>query len=53
MCVVESGRPYWLTAYVMCVLPIRSPIVTTMRFHPIIVPKPKNRATATLTQTGM
>jgi len=34
-------------------LPIRSPTVTTMRFHPIIVPNPKAMATATFTQVGM
>ena len=40
-------------AYVRCALPIFSPTVTTMRFQPIIVPKPKAMATATLTQAGM
>ena len=36
-----------------CCLPIRSPTVTTMRFQPTMVPKPRARATATLTQSGM
>ncbi len=66
--VVLTGRPYpsarpmviiavisaeapW--AYVRWVLPIFSPTVTTMRFQPIMVPRPRARATATLTQVGM
>jgi hypothetical protein len=40
-------------AYVKCVLPILSPTVITMRFHPTIVPSPSARATATFTQVGM
>jgi hypothetical protein len=34
-------------------LPIFSPTVTTMRFQPIMVPRPSAIATATLTQSGM
>jgi hypothetical protein len=32
---------------------MRSPTVTTMRFHPTIVPSPSARATVILTQVGM
>jgi hypothetical protein len=35
------------------VLPIFSPTVTTMRFQPIMVPRPSAMATAILTQNGM
>src|SRR5215468_8134790 len=66
--VVETGKPYTSAAaivpaattsaqapwpYVMCDLPIFSPTVTTMRFHPTMVPSPSAMATATLTQSGM
>jgi hypothetical protein len=34
-------------------LPIFSPTVTTMRFQPIMVPRPSAIATATFTQVGM
>ena len=34
-------------------MPIFSPTVTTMRFQPIMVPRPSASATATFTQTGM
>ena len=34
-------------------MPIFSPTVTTMRFQPIMVPRPRASATATLTQVGM
>ena len=37
----------------MWVLPIFSPTVTTIRFHPTIVPSPSAIATAILTQSGM
>jgi hypothetical protein len=67
-CVVETGRPYMSAAaivpaatssaaapcpYVRWVLPMRSPTVITMRFQPIIVPRPSAIATATLTQVGI
>ncbi|CAB3778041.1 hypothetical protein LMG28614_00525 [Paraburkholderia ultramafica] len=67
-CVVETGKPYMSAApivtiatisadapcpYVRCCLPIFSPTVTTMRFHPTIVPRPSAMATATLTHVGM
>jgi DNA-binding transcriptional LysR family regulator len=35
------------------VLPIRSPTVTTIRFHPTIVPSPSASATVIFTQSGM
>ena len=68
MCVVDTGTamksaPAIVAAatisaaapmpYVRCVLPIRSPTVTTIRFHPIIVPSPSAIATMIFTQYGM
>ena len=47
----SSAHAPW--AYVRCSLPIFSPTVTTMRFQPTMVPRPRARATATLTQPGM
>src|ERR1017187_524975 len=67
-CVVATGNPYVPAArivaiatscadapcaYVMRDLPIFSPTVVTIRFHPIIVPRPSASATATFTPVGM
>src|ERR1017187_268604 len=67
-CVVDTGNPYVPAtrivaiatscaeapcAYVMRDLPIFSPTVVTIRFHPIIVPNPSASATATFTHVGM
>ena len=45
-----SAEAPW--AYVRCVLPIFSPTVTTMRFQPIIVPRPSDVATRMRTHGG-
>jgi hypothetical protein len=47
--VISAAAP---CAYVRWFFPIFSPTVTTMRFHPIIVPKPSASATATFTPRG-
>src|ERR1700744_4009147 len=66
--VVDTGKPYPSAAaivaaavisahapcaYVRWLLPIFSPTVTTMRFQPIMVPRPSAIATASLTHEGM
>ncbi len=66
--VVDTGRPKPSAApivaaamssaaapwpQVRCVLPIFSPTVTTMRFQPIIVPRPRAMATEIFTHSGM
>ena len=48
--VISAAAP---CAYVRCVLPIFSPTVITMRFQPIIVPRPSASATATFTHVGI
>src|SRR5262249_58578747 len=67
-CMVETGSPNMSAAamvliattsalapwaYVGSVLPILSPIVTTISFQPTIVPSPTAIATATFTHGGM
>src|ERR1041385_8967699 len=39
-------------AYVRCSLPIFSPTVLTIRFHPIMVPKPSEREMRIITHRG-
>ena len=39
-------------AYVRCVFPIFSPIVTTILFQPTMVPKPRARETIRITHRG-
>jgi hypothetical protein len=39
--------------YVRCDFPIFSPAATTMRFQPIVVPRPSANETATFTQSGL
>src|ERR1700722_7830058 len=48
--VISAAAP---CPYVRWSLPIFSPTVTTMRFQPIMVPRPSAIATATFTQVGM